>query len=89
MDKVTAEIETKVKITVDIQLLAQWFAGVDDDTQAKFFVAVCEEAKNWGSVYQGQQWYAVGSHIRNCKCSSDLARNMIEELYNGLKTGNH
>jgi hypothetical protein len=91
-DEIEVEVHTKVKLSVE--LVAQWFANADDDTQARFFVAVCEAAKNWPrnrgvSFSQALQWYQIGSHLRNCECSSEEAREMVREMYAGLETGTH
>ena len=94
-DEATAEIEVVTKVRLSIELVAQWFANLDDDAQARFFVAVCEEAKKWpkgsGGLNFGPsyQWYLIGSHLRNCACSSDAARDMIREMHGGLETGSH
>ncbi len=89
------EIEVKTKIKLSVELAAQWFAALDDDSQAKFFVAVCAEARKWErapgvlSFGPSYQWYLIGSHLRNCECSSDDARDMVREMFNGLETGTH
>lgn len=85
------EIEVKTKVRLSIELAAQWFAGLDDDAQAQFFVAVCEEAKKWPrdkGINFGpcHQWWLIGSHLRNCECSSEEARDMVREMFNGLET---
>lgn len=86
MRPVTVEIQKT--ISLDIETAAQWFAGLTDDEQCRFIVAVCETAKAW-PMSQGEQWYRVGSHIRNCECSSEDAREFIRELHNGLQHGTH
>ncbi len=90
----TADVEIEVRTTVklDIDLAARWFANLDDDAQARFFVAVCRAAREqWSSpaLGLGMQWYQIGSHLKNCECSSDDARDMIREMHNGLETGSH
>ena len=88
------EIEVKTKIKLDIELVARWFANISDDDQARFFVAVCEEAKKWPrdrglNCGPSHQWWLIGSHLRNCECSSEEARDMIREMHEGLQNGTH
>ncbi len=88
------EIEIKTKIRLDIDLVARWFANLSDDVQALFFVAVCEEAKKWPrdrgiNFGPSHQWWLIGSHLRNCECSSEDARNMICEMFEGVQNGTH
>lgn len=85
---ITVEIETKTTITLDIETAAKWFCGLSDDEQCRFFVSVTDEASKWDRG-QDYQWWLVGSHIRNCECSSDAAREMIREMHNGLQRGTH
>lgn len=88
-----AEIEVVTRVKLDIELVARWFANLDDDSQARFFVAVAAAAKSWpvDARHAGQwhQWYQVGSHLRNCECSSEDAREMVRHIHDGLETGSH
>lgn len=87
---VTVKIVTEKKIALSIDDAAEWFSGLTDDEQSKFFVAVTEHAKAWpGTLSQGEQWYRIGGHLRNCECSTDEARDMIREIHNGLLHSNH
>ena len=87
---VTIETQTTAVVEVDVKILAEIFCGMDDETQAQFFIEVSRIAENWpGPGYQGMQWFNVGAHLRNCECSDDLAREVIEELHNGLTNGAH
>jgi hypothetical protein len=84
-------VKTEAEIDISIEIAAQWFANITDDDQARFFVAVCEEAKKWkkGGLGPNHQWFQIGSHLKNCECSSEAARDMIREMYNGLQNGEH
>ncbi len=86
----TIVIEEKITRTIrlDIPAVATWFCALTDDQQARFFVVVAEQAKSW-PLPQSYQRYQLGSHLRNCTCSSEEARDMIREIMNGLKTGKH
>ncbi len=92
-DTPDVEIEIKTRIRLSIETAAQWFASLDDDAQARFFVAVCEEAKKWprgkGNMGPSHQWWLIGSHLRNCECSSEAARDMIRDMHDGLHNGTH
>lgn len=47
-------------------------------------------ADTWDAAFgPGHQWYNVGSHLRNCKCSTPRAREIVEEMHNGLLHGTH
>lgn len=72
-----ATIEIKTTIELDIDVAAKWFATLDDDEMCKFLVAVAEEAKNY-PANPDNQWYYLGGHLRNCKCSTDAAREMVK-----------
>lgn len=70
-------ITVTTEIELDVATAAKWFAGLDDDLMCKFLVAVAEEAKSWPND-PDNQWYYLGGHLRNCHCSTDAARKMIE-----------
>ena len=88
-----AEIEITTKVRLDIDLVAKWFANLNDDEKARFFVAVAEAAKQWppgpGNHGPGHQWFLIGSHLRNCECSSIDAQDMIHAIHCGLEHGMH
>lgn len=83
---------TRIKVTTEIDLTidaaAEWFAALDDDQQAKFFVAVAEKAKGWPRPADFQ-WSAVGAHLRTCKCSTEEARNLIQCIAEGMENPAH
>ncbi|HXF89538.1 MAG TPA: hypothetical protein VNK48_14375 [Xanthobacteraceae bacterium] len=84
------EIEIKTKVRLSIELAAQWFASLDDDAQARFFVAVCEAAERWPrdkgvNFGPAHQWWLVGRHLKDCECSSEAARDMVRQMYDGLQ----
>lgn len=88
------EIEIKTTVRLDLATAAKWFAALDDDTQAQFFVEVCKAAREWPAgkgvnLGPSYQWYLIGSHLRNCACSSDDAREMVRSMHEGLTTGTH
>ena len=70
-------IKVTTEIDLDIETAAKWFANLDDDQMCKFLVAVAEEAKQYPSD-PSNQWYFLGGHLRNCACSTDEARQMIQ-----------
>ena len=80
-------IEITSRVNVDLDMLATCFTNMDDDAQAKFFVKVAELAKTWKDP--GAQWYAIGSHLRNCKCSNEEARDMIRSIAWAVENGKH
>lgn len=85
---VTIKTETATTINLDLETAAKWFCGLSDDEQCRFFVAVAREAESFGGGYSSQ-WFFVGSHLRNCECSTDDAREIVREMHRGLETGRH
>lgn len=83
MNIAKVEITKTIEIEIDIALMAEWFAGLDDERQADFFIEVSRIAKAWPG-YQGNQWYLVGRHLKTCECSTFEARDMIEHIACGL-----
>jgi hypothetical protein len=83
---VQVEITSKVEVTVE--LLAQCFAGLDDDSQCRFFVEVARIASTWPGGGDSQ-WYYVGGHLRNCECSTPEAREMISQIHHYMQTSTH
>jgi hypothetical protein len=71
-----ATIKVMSEIELDIKTGAKWFAHLDDDEMCRFLVAVAEEAKSYPNN-PDSQWYSLGGHLKNCKCSTDDAREMI------------
>ena len=68
---------------VPIDKMAKVFRDLSDEQQAQFFIEVCKVSKLWEGDHL-QQWYAVGRHLKTCKCSDEYTREMIEALYKGV-----
>lgn len=83
------KITTETEVELDLDMMAQAFANLDDDSQAKFFVKVAEIGKNFGGLGAEFQWFQIGSHLRNCECSTEDARDMIRSMHHGLEQGTH
>lgn len=77
------KISTTVEVDVDLDMLAQMFAGLNDESQTQFFVKVAAIAETW-ETRSSVQWNAVGAHLKDCGCSSEGARQMVEELADGM-----
>jgi hypothetical protein len=73
----TATVTTTVEIQVDLAMVAQVFASLDDEDQTQFFVLVAKEAEAWDAE---TQWHYIGRHLNDCDCSSEGARRMIESI---------
>lgn len=79
----TGLIRIETEVTLDIDVAAKWFAGLNDDEQARFFVAVAEAI----AVPHQQaetQWIAIGNHLATCKCCTEEAREMIRSIVYGM-----
>lgn len=87
--EITIEIETKSRVVVTIEKLAEIFCGMDDEQQAQFFIECTKLAGNWKhpAHSQDQQWWSVGKHLGECTCSTDAAREMIHSIADGIKYG--
>ncbi len=82
----TVEIETTTKITLDLKTAAEWFSGLSDEQQTDFFVEVARASTKWQCQGRWQsQYWLVGRHLRDCKCSTDDARELVQELAAGLE----
>ena len=83
------EWETTVKVPISVPRLAEIFANMDDDKQAQFFVEVAAIFKTWGHYKAESQCIYIGGHLRNCKCSTDEARELIRSIAYGLEHSTH
>lgn len=74
-----ATIRVTTDIELDVDIAAKWFAGLDDDSMCKFFVAIAREVREtYPSSYAADnQWYFLGGHLRNCACSNEETREMV------------
>jgi len=86
MGKLT--IQKSIELTLDIDEAADWFAHLDDDQQTQFIVKVAEIFDGFKGGMDGQL-YHIGGHLRNCKCSTDKARNFVESLHHYMLTSEH
>lgn len=83
----SAKVTTIVEL--DVETAALWFSELDDDTQAKFFVEVAKRSLAWPRHAAMHQWYLIGSHLKNCECATEEAREIIREMHDGLQNGTH
>ncbi len=75
MSRTTITVTTEIDL--DVETAAKWFAALDDDDMCRFLVAVAAEAQRYPSN-PDNQWYYLGGHLRNCRCSTDDAREMVK-----------
>lgn len=72
-------ITKQVEIDLTVDEAAEWFAALDDDSQARFFVKVAEKM----SAFKGgmdSQLYFIGGHLQHCECSTPQARELVKSL---------
>lgn len=74
--------------------LAEQFCELDDDQQAKFFVAVAEIMDGWNDRYFGSaasymQASLIGSHLATCSCSTEGARDFVRHVFEGMSNPGH
>lgn len=80
------KFETEIELGIDDA--AQWFAGLTDDEQAKFFVAAVVHFKKGldrPHARAESQWQAIGNHLATCECSTEEAREMIRSIMYGME----
>lgn len=82
----TITVKTEMTIPLSVEIAAQWFAELDDDTQAKFFVEVARRFDSFNGDYQ---LYCIGGHLQHCKCSTSSARELIKNLASYIDTSTH
>jgi hypothetical protein len=80
----TVTIVTPIAVTPE--RVAEMFASLDDDGQAQVFVEVAKIAALWTDTNM-DQWSAVGAHLRDCECSTDGAREIVERIAFGIRFG--
>jgi len=83
-----ATIKVTTEIELDIATAAKWFAALDDDEMCRFLVAVAEEAQSYTGD-PDNQWYYLGGHLKNCKCSTNEARQMVKAWAYWMEHSNH
>ena len=83
------QIEMKSTVDISVELLAKLFSELDDDSQCRFFVEAAKHAQEWGALKAEMQWQAIGGHLRNCKCSTDDARDLIRSIAYGMEHSEH
>lgn len=79
------KIKAQVEIDLSIVNGAAWFAELNDDEQAQFFVHVAAIA---AETYEGSpesQWIRIGDHLATCKCSSEQGRELIRSIHYGME----
>ncbi len=81
-------IKVTTEIDLDIETAAQWFCGLDDDQMCKFLVDVARIAQSFPCT-PDNQWYYLGGHLRNCKCSTPEAREMVKAWAYYAETSDH
>lgn len=87
------KVQATVEVDVTVDLLAQWFTSLDDDSQARFFCSVAAIAdreftkglSSVASVNADWQWSAIGNHLRDCSCSTERGREMIQTIYGAMR----
>lgn len=68
-------------------ILAEAFCDMDDEAQAQFFIEAARIAAGWerGSGFGAWwQWDKIGGHLRDCKCATPEAREMVNYIDAGM-----
>lgn len=73
-----------VQIELTPRQIAEAFASLGDEGQAQVIIEVAEIASRWtGTTFA--QWYQVGRHLARCECSTDDARDLVRDIYQGIR----
>jgi hypothetical protein len=79
----------KLNVTVDVPLtldqLAGLFIELDDDAQAQFFVKVAALMQSWTEHERNMQAHYIGRHLRDCRCSTEEARELVTEIFRSMQ----
>lgn len=79
----------KLNVTVDVPLtldqLAGLFVELDDDSQAQFFVKVAAHMSTWTEHERNMQAHYIGRHLRDCKCSTEDARELVSAIAESMR----
>lgn len=73
-----------IPIKLTPEQVAQAFCELDDDEEAQVFIEIAKIADSW-PIRGAMQWFNVGRHLRDCKCSNDLARDVVLGIWDGLQ----
>jgi hypothetical protein len=79
------EVVTTQIIDLDLDALAKAFSGLDDESQAQFFVKVAAIAAQTYVSPQETQWWYVGRHLRTCECSTEEGRDLIRSIHYAME----
>lgn len=82
------KIEMMSTVDIDVETLARLFVHLDDDQMCKFFVEVHRQATEIGPQFDNQ-WYFLGGHLRNCKCSNEGTREMLRNIVYHMEHSTH
>ena len=85
MEAYTAHVSTHTTtdVAMDVELVAKWFCGLNDEQQAQFFIEVARTGLTWTDP--GHQWWGLGRHLKKCGCSTDEARTMLCDIAAAIK----
>jgi hypothetical protein len=84
------KVEMNSTVEITPEFMAKLFCHMDDESQTQFFEAIGKYAEQSDMAYKMEcQWYYLGGHLRDCKCSSGAGRRFIENLYDAMKTSTH
>ena len=78
----TARMRVTAEYTLTLDQLADAFCQLDDDAQAQFFVKAAAIMDAWpGALTDDWQAQAIGTHLRECECSTQAARDLIGSIH--------
>lgn len=79
---VRERVTLEVSVVVDVEWLARQFAALTDDAQAQFFCIVAAQMKPAEAHLQAS---AIGGHLAECECSTDLGRQFVTDIVDSLR----
>lgn len=77
-------LKTEVVAELTPEILAAAFCSMNDEEQADFFIHCDRIARaTWGHA-PDLQWQYIGGHLKNCKCSTPGARDMVDNIHHAM-----
>lgn len=78
------KVTTTIEVELDPKLVAAWFWGLDDETQAQFFIEL-QAISAADAPNPSMQWLYMIGHLNTCSCSNSATRDMIKEWAEYIK----
>ncbi len=79
--KLREMVEIRIRITVDVDHLAEQFAALTDDAQAQFLCVVADRLGRDADV----QADSIGRHLATCSCATEGGRRFVRAIVEAME----